>query len=146
MKGGEPLRRGKPMQRGKPLARGKGLDRGSSRMRRTPVNPVNRSRTNPSDVSPEAALEVRARSRDICERCKVRPATDMHHRVTRKRGGPGDVFNLAHLCSDCHHVWAHGHLEDPWYVRGYFLRGLYVGPDKSYRAHYGTPRETPPDA
>lgn len=132
------MRRGKPLGRGKPLARGKGLDRGTSRMKRTRVKPVNPTRTNPGDVSPEVALEVRARSHDICERCKVRPATDMHHRVTRSRGGPGDVFNLAHLCSECHHVHAHGELEYPWYVRGRFIRGQYQGPDATYRDHYGS--------
>ena len=108
-------------------------------MQRTRVKPVNRERTNPGDVTPDVALEVRARSHDICERCKVKPATDMHHKVTRARGGPGDAFNLAHLCSDCHHVHAHGHLEHPWYVEGYFIGGLYHGPDEAYQDHYPTP-------
>ena len=109
---------------------------GSAPMRQTRVNPRSKTKARVGEVKADAAAEVRRRSRGICERCELLPATDMHHRVTRARGGPGDAFNLAHLCSECHHVWAHGQNEYPWLVPGSFLRGVYRGPDAGYRARY----------
>lgn len=91
---------------------------------------------NGSRVPQDVVDAVLRRSKGICERCTKRPGTDLHHRVTRARGGPDDAFNLVHLCSECHHVWAHGHNEWPWLVRGSFIRGVYVGPDESYQLQY----------
>lgn len=117
-------------------------------VRKTPL--VNRSQMRrgraPRPFSPKkkegvtdgVAQAVIRRSGGICERCKVKPGTQLHHRVTKgkARGGPHDEFNLCHLCHECHHVHAHGQLEHPWYVRGYFLGGKYVGRDQDYHLHY----------
>lgn len=132
------MKRGAPLQRGTAgLSRsGGGLSRSGgmpSRQKRIPP----RSRSRPREgVTDEVAQEVIRRSGGICERCRVRPGTELHHRVTRARGGPHDAFNLAHLCGECHHVWAHGENEYPWLVPGYFIRGVYHGIDEAYRAQY----------
>lgn len=41
---------------------------------------------------------VKERSGGVCEGCGVRPATDVHHRRYRSRGGGHEVSNLLHLC------------------------------------------------
>lgn len=117
-----------------PIVRKTPLRQGTTRMRRGRVRPISERKA--PGVSDEVAQEVIGRSRGICERCKKKPGTDLHHRVTRARGGPHDAFNLVHLCSECHHVWAHGQNEWPWLVPGSFLRGVYRGPDEAYQAQY----------
>lgn len=59
------------------------------------VKPARRAR---GPVPKRNALAVHARSRGMCERCYVRPATDIHHRQFRSRGGTHDVWNLLDLC------------------------------------------------
>ena len=41
---------------------------------------------------------VEVRSGGICEGCGNRPATDIHHRKYRSRGGTHNLDNLLHLC------------------------------------------------
>lgn len=41
---------------------------------------------------------VEVRSGGICEGCSARPATDIHHRQYRSRGGSHALDNLLHLC------------------------------------------------
>lgn len=118
-----PLRRKTPM-------------RSQSQLRRTRIKPYKPKKE--SRIPDAVGAAVKRRSRGICERCQIKPGTELHHRVTRARGGPHDEFNLVHLCSECHHVHAHGQLEHPWYVKGRFLRGKYLGEDKAYREHYAT--------
>lgn len=50
---------------------------------------------------------VEVRSDGICEGCGTAPATDIHHRKYRSRGGTHRLENLIHLCgagntSGCH--------------------------------------------
>lgn len=42
--------------------------------------------------------KVRERSGGMCERCLVRPATEIHHRRYLSRGGKHNLANLIHLC------------------------------------------------
>lgn len=51
---------------------------------------------------------VRARSRGTCEGCGRRPATEMHHRKYRSRGGQHTASNLLHLCGWGNHTGCHG--------------------------------------
>lgn len=37
----------------------------------------------------------------VCELCKA-PATDVHHRVDRRKGGNNTTENLCSLCHRCH--------------------------------------------
>ena len=37
----------------------------------------------------------------VCETCK-RPATDVHHRIDRRKGGNDSTENLQSLCHSCH--------------------------------------------
>lgn len=49
---------------------------------------------------PEKHREIVAgRSGGMCERCLVRPATEIHHRRYLSRGGKHNVANLLHLCN-----------------------------------------------
>lgn len=84
--------------------------------------------------------EVRARSRGRCERCWAdgrgwRAGEQLHHRVTRARGGPHDARNLAHLCERCHREVHAGNVR-PWLLPGLFVRGVYTGPWEEYREAY----------
>lgn len=50
---------------------------------------------------------VQERSRGMCERCLVTPATNIHHRLYLSAGGRHNIANLLHLCgagnvSGCH--------------------------------------------
>lgn len=77
-----------------------------------------------------------------CVRCGRR-AESWHHRLPRGRGGVDDGFNCVRVCGDgtrgCH-GWIEHHPEEAralhLSIRGSFLRGVYVGPDEAYRAHY----------
>lgn len=42
----------------------------------------------------------------LCDRCGIRLATEIHHRVRVADGGGNDAGNLAGLCRQCH-VEAH---------------------------------------
>lgn len=83
------------------------------------------------------------RARD--HRCAVcgRPATNLHHRLPRSRGGPDDDFNRIPVCGSGTHG-CHGRIEhNPEWARskrlsipGYMLRGIYYGPDIDYLTRY----------
>jgi hypothetical protein len=45
---------------------------------------------------------VPSRSGGICEFCRKRRASQMHHRVSRGVGGPWSPENILHLCHLCH--------------------------------------------
>lgn len=51
---------------------------------------------------------VRERSGGMCERCLVRPATEIHHRRFLSRGGKHNVANLIHLCGHGNADGCHG--------------------------------------
>ena len=51
---------------------------------------------------------VRARSGGVCEGCRSAPATEMHHRRYRSRGGEHTPSNLLHLCGAGNHTGCHG--------------------------------------
>jgi hypothetical protein len=57
------------------------------------------------DIPHKIRVAIRARSQAVCERCMVRTATDMAHRMPRAVGGHS-TLNIAHLCRDCH-AWCH---------------------------------------
>ena len=77
-----------------------------------------------------------------CALCGSR-ATNWHHRLNRSKGGPDDAFNLAPLCGSgttgCH-GWVTEHPREAekvgMYIRGQMVRGVYMGPDESYRERY----------
>src|SRR5699024_11712425 len=123
-----PLRRRTPLKAAKPIARrtktrtGAGRTSGSGK---------------PSAGIPEAVRnEIRARSGGKCEHCRKAPATEMHHRLPRSRGGLHDPFNLIHLCALDHEVTAHLYYHPDLMIEGYMLRGLYYGPNREYRQTY----------
>ncbi|WP_442916185.1 HNH endonuclease [Leucobacter sp. M11] len=51
---------------------------------------------------------VRERSHGVCEGCGQAPATEMHHRKYRSRGGQHTLENLIHLCGWGNHTGCHG--------------------------------------
>lgn len=57
----------------------------------------------PADPMAEARPVVRERSREVCERCGMARATDMHHRKLRRHGDHAPA-NLVHLCRACHNA------------------------------------------
>ena len=62
-----------------------------------------------SKADSKAAYEaVAARSGGICEGCGAEPATDMHHRLYRSRGGRDEVVNILHLAGPGNTGKCHG--------------------------------------
>lgn len=51
---------------------------------------------------------VEERSKGICEGCGKAPATEIHHRRYKSRGGRHEVSNLIHLCGWGNHTGCHG--------------------------------------
>lgn len=51
---------------------------------------------------------VKERSGGVCEGCGQRPATQIHHRKFRARGGGHQVSNLLHLCGSGNAAGCHG--------------------------------------
>ena len=49
-----------------------------------------------------------ARSGGVCEFCGRQPATEVHHRKFRSRGGGHNIENLLHLCGWGNHTGCHG--------------------------------------
>lgn len=64
---------------------------------------------------------VADRSGDMCERCGMARATDVHHRKLR-RHGDHKAANLAHLCHLCH-MDVHAHPADS-YATGFMVRSV----------------------
>lgn len=62
---------------------------------------------------------VAGRSFGLCERCGVRQATQMHHRLYRSHGGDERVTNLLHLCMLCHQA---AHQNTDRYTHGWSVR------------------------
>jgi hypothetical protein len=77
-----------------------------------------------------------------CVRCGAR-GSNRHEKLPRSRGGLRDEFNTVVLCGSgttgCH-GWVTANPAaaevEGLYVRGQIVRGVYVGPDESYRDHY----------
>lgn len=67
------------------------------------------------EIPPANRALVRKRSGGICEICHVQPATDVHHRQYRSRGGSHDVENLIDACGPGNVFGCHGraHGADP---------------------------------
>lgn len=51
---------------------------------------------------PSTRLAVHGRSGEICENCRQRRASEMHHRISRGVGGRWSPANILHLCMECH--------------------------------------------
>lgn len=51
---------------------------------------------------------VQTRSKGICEACGTAPATEVHHRRYKSRGGGHEVSNLFHVCGRGNHTGCHG--------------------------------------
>lgn len=51
---------------------------------------------------------IEARSGGVCEGCGKRPATEMHHRKYKSRGGKNTAENALHLCGWGNHTGCHG--------------------------------------
>lgn len=60
-------------------------------------------------------LALEERSGGTCEGCGGAPATEVHHRKFRSRGGLHNLGNLLHLCGWGNHTGCHGraHSADP---------------------------------
>ncbi len=87
-------------------------------------------------VSWQAVRElVLRRDGYACQRCGQR-ASQVHHLVTRARGGPDDEANLVSLCVECHAV-VHDGPDPRFLLRGSFVRGVYRGPDERLRRIFG---------
>lgn len=96
-------------------------------------------------VPPHIAEGVKMRALYKCEWCSLlgQPSgsdTEIHHRVTRARGGPHDPFNMVNLCG-FHHRRAHAENTWPFLIFGAITRGVYRGPDEIYRIAYPFRRE-----
>jgi 5-methylcytosine-specific restriction endonuclease McrA len=51
---------------------------------------------------------VQERCGGLCEGCGKQPATELHHRKYRSRGGGHEVSNLIYLCGWGNHTGCHG--------------------------------------
>lgn len=103
--------------------------------------------------------DIHRRSRGQCEaevevhdeefrRC-VNAATEIHHRLTRSRGGKnldriGETYHLIHLCADCHRLIAgRRSYENGMLLDGYVIWDsleqwpVYSGTDTYLFHHYG---------
>jgi len=120
-----PLRRRTPLKAAKPIARRTKTRTGADRTSGS---------GKPSAGIPQAVRnEIRARSGGKCEHCRKAPATEMHHRLPRSRGGPHHVDVLIDLCRDCHHIEAHQNYHPNLMVEGYIVRGVYTGPNVEFQ-------------
>ena len=71
-------------------------------------------------------LLIMERSGQICERCACHPASDIHHRCPRKKGGSrltwmGLASNGVALCRPCHD-WAEANRGDEAFDLGWRIR------------------------
>lgn len=103
--------------------------------------------------------DIKNRSRGRCEahvevddeefqRC-VNEAQEIHHRLTRSRGGKnldqvGETYHLIHLCVDCHHhIVGASSYDDGMLIDGYVEwdslreRPVYYGSDRYLLSQYG---------
>lgn len=64
-------------------------------------------------IPKRVAAELEQRSRGVCEGCGKAPATEMHHRKFRSRGGLHRLGNLLHLCGWGNHTGCHGAAHGP---------------------------------
>lgn len=68
---------------------------------------------------------VRQRADWRCERCRIQPIGEFHHKLRRSQGGLGTLENCAGLCSgfdgSCH-AWVHDNVDaavaEGWLIRG----------------------------
>lgn len=71
---------------------------------------------------------------------------DLHHKLTRARGGGeldklGETYHHMYLCRE-HHGYAHDSnlgIAGGLLLEGYFMNGVYVGPDEYLSTKYGEP-------
>lgn len=96
------------------------------------------------------SMEIpRGRYRQVMFVCCGRENADLHHKLTRARGGiildiAHETYHHIYLCRE-HHNLAHD--EDKAYAAGLLIRGsvtthldgrpLYCGPDEYLTEHYG---------
>lgn len=104
---------------------------------------------------------VESRSAGLCEviyqieepsgattykRC-AKPASDIHHMLTRARGGQlldaaGEIYHLLHVCRPCHQAcdepeaFDSGLMIDGHVYSDQFGTPVYVGPDAYLSLHY----------
>lgn len=144
------------MKRGGPLPRRTGLTRTGSHTRtglRTDTT-VDRNTPRPNRTGCPVGLwdQLVAAAGNRCQRCPcrlgaIRAGCDcqgrlsLSHVVPAGKGGPWAPFNLRVLCgsgSTGSHGWVEANPAaaeaEGWRVLGYFVRGVYVGPDDRYRA------------
>jgi hypothetical protein len=95
----------------------------------------------------ERRCEAMIRRGRVWERCTAE-GTDVHHMLSRSRGGllldeARETYHLVCVCRE-HHRYAHAHPQSPGgltlpgYVRsGPDGRPVYVGPDEFLKGRYG---------
>jgi len=97
------LERKTKMRSGKPSQRATGEHALDAAAKPTPRTTL-KAKRRPSieERAPEAAAIVHTRSGGICERCRKRRATVLHHRLPQSAGGPDTPDNMVDLCEPCH--------------------------------------------
>ena len=92
-------------------------------------------------------IKTLRRPEGMYHQCGTEPA-DLHHKVTRARGGlvldrAGETYHLMWLCRE-HHRTAHDEpaFDNGLLIRGYVTTGpddtpVYTGPDEYLSEHYG---------
>ena len=65
------------------------------------------------DIPAANRQKVEDRSGGICEACGEKPATEIHHRRYKSRGGGHEVSNLLHVCGWGNHTGCHGEAHGP---------------------------------
>jgi hypothetical protein len=79
------------------------------------------------DIPPANREAVAQRSKGICEGCGKAPATEIHHRRYKSRGGGHEVSNLIHLCGWGNHTGCHGRAHKGGESIGWSVfSGIYV--------------------
>jgi 5-methylcytosine-specific restriction endonuclease McrA len=78
------------------------LKRGSSQLKRSPMKQgLGKKASRDKSEMAGAKPAVLARSKGLCERCRSRPGTELHHRLPRRFGNNSPEC-LVSLCHDCH--------------------------------------------
>lgn len=76
----------------------------------------------PKNIPAKNRRIVEQRSGGVCESCGDNPASDVHHRQYRSRGGSHDVHNLIHLCGWGNHTGCHGRAHSDGEREGLSIR------------------------
>lgn len=71
-------------------------------MKRSRINPVSARRRRRDAIYPQRRKEVYERGSGICEYCRAKPMTEVHHIAGRGGSDPHRMSNIIGLCRTCH--------------------------------------------